>query len=159
MSLCLSSTKEVMALSVISLLFMAFFCKAYTDQHSAYFEEISTSHAHDDDTDDDGEFATSSLIHGSFHRCSVSEEDCNFVIKDKTKNEYRLIENQKDLPEMQARYRIWEKMFSFKAKVAGVKSEEKGKDHYFYFEYHGFKFARREIGITLFLLMFCFLHR
>ena len=145
-----------MARSFISLLFMAFFCKAYTDQYSAYFDEISTTHAHDDEND--GGFATNNLIHESFHTCSVSEEDCNFVIKDKTNNRYSLLANQKDLPEMKVGSRIWEKMFSVKANVAEVKTEEKGKNDHFYWECHGSKFARSKMGITFlpFLVLFCF---
>lgn len=137
-----------MARSVVYLLFIACFCQAYTKQYEAYFEEISTSQG--DDEHNDGDFAMSNSIHESFHRCSVSEEDCNFVVKDKRKNEYSLIANQKDLPEMREGYRIWKKMYLAKS-VAEVKTAEKGKNHCVDLECRPPKFAGRKSGI-LFLL-------
>ena len=88
---------------------------SFIDATRTFYEEITES---DGTTIDAESMHRSSLIHKSFHQCSMNET-CNYVVKNIASGSFLLFKNEDDLPQNRTGLRIWKKIYHGKC---GIKS-------------------------------------
>ena len=77
------------------------------DANGIFYEEISEG---DGNTIIEGSMQRTSIIHRSFHKCSM-EKDCKYVIKDLASGKLTLYNRESDLPLKRTGLRIWKKTY------------------------------------------------
>ena len=80
---------------------------SFIDATGTFYEEITES---DGKTIYAESMHRSSLIHKSFHQCSM-KETCNYVIKDIASGSFLLYNSEDDLPQNRTGLRIWKKIY------------------------------------------------
>ena len=79
---------------------------SFIDATGTFYQEITES---DGTTIDAESIHQSTLIHESFHQCSM-KETCNYVIKDIASGSFLLYDKEDDLPQNKTGLRIWKKI-------------------------------------------------
>ena len=88
---------------------------SFIDATRAFYEEITES---DGKTINAESIQRSSLIHKSFHQCSMNET-CSYVVKNIASGSFLLYNSEGDLPQNRKGLRIWKKIYHGKC---GIKS-------------------------------------